>query len=408
MANRTNSLVVLARIDNLGWRRGAIITSKNGRVKDGFMTYNGVEYPTNNAKYQIRSYVGSKAIYTTVGTDLEKAEATLGRLNATNTLQSAQAKLGIIPEKRDESTIETYRTQYLAEYARGKYSKVRLYTVVVDTFCAQLAAAGKIMPAQIEQADVVALDDHWKATGLAQYTCSTRYTTVRSFLSFCGLDPNKLIKTAKHKELKFKARPRPEEYTNEEVEKLIVASSDRHGLVWDCYFKLGLRDEELAFLEWRDIDWTGKTVTIRFKPKGSFAYAPELEWGPKDKDERVVPIPGSLLVKLVEWRASNPKTRFVVGTKNDRPDIKFLKALKSDWRRAGLNCGECPGCIKKQECGNAYLHKFRSSYLTRMFAFCSPRDVMALAGHSEIETTMHYLCESKGVVRQNAVNAAFA
>jgi hypothetical protein len=56
MANRTNSLVISARIDGLGWRRGSILNSKNGRVKDGYMIYNGVEYPTIKASYQIRSY----------------------------------------------------------------------------------------------------------------------------------------------------------------------------------------------------------------------------------------------------------------------------------------------------------------------------------------------------------------
>ncbi len=44
------------------------------------MTYNGEEYTAPNGTYQIRSYDGAKAIYTTIGDDLDEAEATLARL----------------------------------------------------------------------------------------------------------------------------------------------------------------------------------------------------------------------------------------------------------------------------------------------------------------------------------------
>jgi hypothetical protein len=45
MANRTASLIRNANLPGIGWRRGTLIQSKNGRIKDGFMLYNGVEYP---------------------------------------------------------------------------------------------------------------------------------------------------------------------------------------------------------------------------------------------------------------------------------------------------------------------------------------------------------------------------
>jgi hypothetical protein len=37
----------------------------------------------------------------------------------------------------------------------------------------------------------------------------------------------------------------------------------------------------------------------------------------------------------------------------------------------------------------------------------TPVDVMALAGHSDIETTLHYLVPAGGVVYQIAVNQEF-
>ncbi len=256
---------------------------------------------------------------------------------------------------------------------------------------------------------MIDLNRLWKSEGRAQYTLANRYSTLRGFLRFCGIDPKELIDPTEHQKMKFKPRTIAEIYTDEEISKLIAASSERHGLVWESYQKTGFRDEELAFLEWRDIDWEAQTMQIRFKNKGSFAWNPNLEWRPKDNEERLVPVEEKLMGKLAAWREKNPTTRFVFGTRNDRPDIKFLKALKTDWRRAGLNCGRCPGCIKHNECGDAYLHKFRSSYLTRMLSHCeNPRDVMALAGHSSLDTTLHYLRPSAMPAMQRAANSAWA
>ena len=78
-ANRTASLVRYAKVDGFGWLRGSLIQSKNGRVKDGYMLVNAVEHHAPDGQYQIRSYEGSKAKYTSVGNDLEKAQSLLQR-----------------------------------------------------------------------------------------------------------------------------------------------------------------------------------------------------------------------------------------------------------------------------------------------------------------------------------------
>ena len=83
MDNRPASLIRNAHNPGIGWRRGTLIQSKNGRIKDGIMLYNGVEYPAPQGTYQVRHYIGSKAVYVTVGNDLDAAQVMLERLNAT-------------------------------------------------------------------------------------------------------------------------------------------------------------------------------------------------------------------------------------------------------------------------------------------------------------------------------------
>lgn len=51
--------------------------SKNGRTKDGWIRYKGVDYEAPQGHFQIRYYVGGKAKYLHAGKDAEKAESLL-------------------------------------------------------------------------------------------------------------------------------------------------------------------------------------------------------------------------------------------------------------------------------------------------------------------------------------------
>ena len=47
MANRTATLVRNAKLPVVGWRRGLLVTSKNGRVKPEYMMRNGLDIYAN-------------------------------------------------------------------------------------------------------------------------------------------------------------------------------------------------------------------------------------------------------------------------------------------------------------------------------------------------------------------------
>jgi integrase len=226
-------------------------------------------------------------------------------------------------------------------------------------------------------------------------------------LHFMKIDPKEIVDKVQHPKMSHKPKTIVETYSDVEVTTLIAASSERHGLLWECFQKFGFRDEEMAVLEWSNVDWINRTVEVKFKTV-QVPGRVGTDWRSKDSEERSVPCEEKLLAKLAAWRKKNPETRFVFGTKSDRPDIKFLKALKADWRAAGLNCGRCNGCVKHRECALAFLHKFRASYLTRMFQHCeNPRDVMSLAGHSSLETSLKYLRPSAQPAMQRAINSAW-
>ncbi len=425
MANRTTSLIAYGRTSQ-GWRRGTIITGKNGKLKPGVMLLNGKETPYENGHYEVRYYDGGTTKHKNVGRNYAAACKTLSRFDTAVAANDSLVALGVaVPalakiihgdQTQIRHTIAELTPAFVEKYGQGSSDSIARYAIVANGFAAVLASRGKTYPDQIDEDDVLAYDRQLDKEGMMKCTRANRYGYVRCMLKYMGHDPNKVVSPEWHKKLKSKPKKEVETYSDEEIQRVIAVASPYHALVWQCFWQLGFRDEELAYLEWTNIDWQRKMALVRFKPAGSYPWNPKLSWKSKDSEERDVPISESLYQKLLAWREQHPKTRFVVGTSEtpghpgDRPNIKFLDALKSDWKLAGLNCGRCPGCQKKRgQCGRAKIKTFRSTYLTTMLGHCKNiRDVQKLAGHSSISTTEKYLRPASGKQLQDAVNAAFS
>jgi integrase len=92
-----------------------------------------------------------------------------------------------------------------------------------------------------------------------------------TFFKFCVRNGAKmnldiLVQKEDRKRWKKHVKHEPESYTPEEVEKLIAASNQYYGLIWDFLWRIGLREKEAMFLEWGDIDFQNLTVSVRHKP----------------------------------------------------------------------------------------------------------------------------------------------
>jgi integrase len=411
MANRKATLIRYGKVAGVGWRRGPLVKARNGRIRPDYMLLKGKEVYCPLGKYEIRYYEGRKSLHKPVGNDLDVAFTAFSLFEKKLQYEALQLDLGIRVQKlpdEDRKTLSELRDAYIEKYAHGSHDTVYGYTFAGTEFTHLLEQRGKTYPEEIVEDDVVAFDRFLEARGDCKSTRAHRYGYIRCFLRYIGLDPNKVVSPEWNQKLKRKPKLEVENYTEEELERLYAASSEYHRLAWRCYRMLGFRDEELAYLEWANINWSSKTAGIRFKQKGCYPWNPELEWVSKDAEERDVPIPDVLFEELKQWRKKNPNTRFVLGTRNDRPNIKFLPALKTDWRAAGLNCGRCSTCLKKNRCRRAKLKTFRATYLTTMLSHTNSRNVQMLAGHSSLITTERYLRPAAMPDLQAAANAAFS
>jgi integrase/recombinase XerD len=218
-------------------------------------------------------------------------------------------------------------------------------------------------------------------------TVFNRMGIVLQLLKIFGIE--KLLK--KGDKPKF-VRNMREMYQTEDLNALFKACTTDEKVRYLFFLLTGERDKEVRYTAWPDIDFVRKCVRVTSKK--------QLGFKPKDKEEREIPVPSSLLTALRQYKArqSGPNPHnLVFPTAGGKADRKFENKLKKIAYRAGLNCGHCLSrhgnkCVEGPHCGNWFLHKFRHTYATKSLEDgTSIRTLQEWLGHSDLESTMVYL-----------------
>jgi integrase len=181
------------------------------------------------------------------------------------------------------------------------------------------------------------------------------------------------------KDQKAKARRKPPTYTQAELDKIFAKCDETEKTIFATLLLTGLRDQELCFLAWRDVDIKNpKNASIKVSGEGKDGFSP------KDYEERPIPIPEELAERL----AKIPRTaEWVFPNKKGKRLTHLLRRLKEIAEAAKVP--------------HATLHKFRHTYATRLLeSGCDIVTVQKLMGHSDIETTQQYLNPDEALKRQ--------
>jgi integrase len=195
-----------------------------------------------------------------------------------------------------------------------------------------------------------------------------------------------------------------EPYTRQQLDALFVYF-DRQGLEEENQryrFFLGssLREREVMFTQWDDINFERGTVRVHAKKDMGFTV--------KNHEARVVPLPTDVVEMLKSRHKNRPHDRWLFVSSNGKPEGHFLRKLKTHALRAGLNCGRCKStetkggydhkrevevtCKTDDICGQWKLHRFRKTRATRWMEAGIPiRNIQRWLGHRSLETTMVYL-----------------
>src|ERR1019366_3002092 len=140
--------------------------------------------------------------------------------------------------------------------------------------------------------------------------------------------------------------------------------------LYDFFLGSGCREQEVSHACWDDVNFESKTYTVREHLEIGFV--------PKDREERGVPLPDSLVTALQQRRLAHPDTKLIFPNQQGKPEGHFLRRLQTIAANAGLS-------------GKFELHKFRKSFATMHHeAGVSARTLQKWLGHASLETTLAY------------------
>ena len=94
-----------------------------------------------------------------------------------------------------------------------------------------------------------------------------------------------------------------------------------------------MRDREVMFAAWQDIDFEKGLFKVTEKPDVGFKI--------NDKEECLIPIASLLLAELKRRYRERTHETWIFPTERGLPDGHMLRRLQDLGLRAGLNCGLC-------------------------------------------------------------------
>jgi integrase len=395
LANQKVTLMMRIKTD-AGWRYYRAAYSANGRVMPGTAVVAGKHEKHPTGHYALRYCKGSRPIFERLkGASPAEAEAKRKRKEAqlSVVVAAAKAELKVEPVDPQRKLLTAQLKQFLADTVdRGSLEAAEVYQLACEEF---LEVTGRLYVDQLTPEDMVTFQRALTARGMGVRMVSNRHASVKAFLLYCGYDTKQLPKPPKFD------KTMPEIYTDNELNALFNAVTlPRENILYRVLLQTGVREQEAMHLEWDDIDFEMKVVKLRSKVK---------KWGfrLKDFEERELPLSDDLRERLIAYKRDHAGSSSLIFSKNGKPDGHLLRTLKRQVRAAGLNCGECEGCLgKSKECERWFLHKFRATFCTKMHR--NPdidlRTIQALMGHSDLESTMRYLRPAEDVHLQAVVN----
>jgi len=379
--NRTVNLTKRVRTSK-GLRYCPVVLAMNGRIRADLVIVNGQEERHPEGAYYLEWWEGAKRVRLSVGKDA--ADASARRLRQEAELNAINNGVVVTQEPNGSGRSVTVAiTEFLADTKLTKKPKTfAAYSTALHYF---QESCSKIYLEDIERKDVLKfsafLRDEKKQSPRSVYN---KFETLMMFLK-----SNRI-----HGLLTKNDRPRfveeePEVYEREELGALFAKCDEEERLWYEFFLMTGMREQEVMYTYWKDINLTSHTVRVTHKP--------DRNWTPKAYKEREIPIPARLVESLKSWKAKADKTcSLVFPTAGYRPKLNFLDNLKDCAKSANLNPDE------------VWLHKFRATFATQhLWNGVDLRTVQMWLGHVDIESTMRYLKPSRSQAVKDKVNSTF-
>jgi integrase/recombinase XerD len=366
-----------------GPRYCPVVFSANGRTKPDLVLVGDREERHPEGAYYISWYEGKRLIRLSVGKDA--STATARRLQKEAELNAVNNGVTVVPDNGENGhrSIATAVAEFLEETELSKKPKtLAAYTTALNYFT---ESCPKLFLKDIDRKDLLKfsafLREHKKQSPRSVYN---KFENVMSFLKANGIRG-----LAGKNDWPRYTEEEPEIYDQDDLDTLFKACDNRERLWFEFFLMTGMREQEVMYTYWSDINLKHATVRVSHKP--------DRGWTPKAYKEREIPIPSNLAESLAAWKKKAKKgCDLVFPTAGCNPKLNFLDDLKAVAERAKLDKD------------NFWLHKFRATFATRcLWAGVDLRTVQQWLGHSDMESTMRYLKPARNTAVREKVNQIF-
>jgi integrase len=382
---QTVTLLKQVKLDGV-WKRYPVVLNRNGSIKPDYVLVAGKPMHAADGNYVLDWYEGGKRMRQSRDRKVAELEAASNGLTVTNAdpttrlvSDAAEEYLADIEAHKSSKTLAAYRTAIT--YFRESCKK----TYVEDITRRDLLAFKTYLADEKEQSD----RSVWN-----------KFSAVMGFLKSVG-HSGKNIGVVKHDWPEYDEET-PEVYEDDELTKF-YAACDEDEARWFRFFELtGMREGEVQHCQWSWIDMSKRTITVQPNKR--------LGWRPKKNKTRSIPMSAPLCDLLKEWRKKSDATcDLVFPTAGCNIKLDFLDCLKAIAKRAKLFCKKCDGCAQETpNCNRWYLHKFRSSFATKVVRKADLRTAMEWLGHTDTASTLRYLRPAEGKEAQAKMDAVFS
>jgi integrase len=171
----------------------------------------------------------------------------------------------------------------------------------------------------------------------------------------------------------------PAKYSKTTIQSMLsVATEDEADLIQFFLFT-GFRDEEVAYVEWSDVNFTDLSINVHAKPQTA---ARPWAWKPKDDESREIDIPLSKefvnRLKRRQKRHAKQQCALIFPSGACKPDSNLLRRIRVVAKRAGIT-------------QPVALHKFRRTFGSDVAKEYGIEIARKYLGHADIDTTQRYL-----------------
>ena len=381
------------------------VWNKNRTLKAGYAAPDSNHHP--EGIYYLRFLLNGKRVWQAIGKQPDAAIAALRKKEVE--LQSASLGIPVstlqIPVSKAESAPRTLLQDAIKVYLND-LQRFRAPGTVAGAKPMLRSFGGRFAGRFINDINRQDLLDHMdtlKGKGLSDRTIFNHVVRIGALLRSHGIVGL----------LSSSDKPRYEEreaeaYDSDELARLFAAANPEKRMIFEFFLGSGLREQEVMFTTWRNIDFKGKVVKVRSKPEMGFKI--------KDHEERSVPVPDTLISALAERKRSSSSMLVFPGI-GGKPNGHFLRMIQNLAYRAGLNLRRMHHKGRNELLRRRSLRKVGTptSFERRSRPCTANRECLRVLfkagfGHSDLATTLRYLAAAdlRSERTRNQVNKSFA